>query len=250
MEDKKLIYVVSCDDDRNDLNIVSDILSDIFTQYKIDYDLQLFLSSMDLLENVKKVDIALLDISMDQINGIELGMKLKVKFPNVKIIYTTSYKQYCMQAINNIHAFSFLCKPLEKGELENQISDLLKKLDNADDISKLFYKVSNTEGREFPVLKFKLKDILYFEYIKTKRRIAIILNNEQYEFSYVMDKLSKELEVYGFVVNCRGSLVNLRHIIKIKGYDIYMDNGETLILSQKRAVEFKEKMNIFIHNNI
>lgn len=245
-----MIYVAVCDDDRNDLNLASDILSDIFLQYKIDYDLQLFLSPVDLLKHMKKIDIAILDISMGQINGIELGMKLKVKFPDIKIIYTTSYKEYCIQAINDIHAFSFLCKPMKKEEMENQLLDLLKKLDNVNDMSKLFYKVSNKEGREFPVLKFMLEDILYFEYIKTKRRISIVLKNEQYEFSYVMDKLSRELEAYGFAVNCRGSLVNLRHIVKVKGYDIYMDNGKVLILSQKRAVEFKEKMNVFIHNNI
>lgn len=65
-----------------------------------------------------------------------------------------------------------------------------------------------------------------------------------------MKKLAAELAAYGFMINARGSLVNLRHIVKIKGYDIYLDNGKILNLSQKRAVKFKEKMNEFIHNNI
>ena len=42
-----------------------------------------------------------------------LGRKLKEKFPDVKLVYITSYEEYCMQVINEVHAFSFLCKPLE-----------------------------------------------------------------------------------------------------------------------------------------
>ncbi len=63
----------------------------------------------------------------------------------------------------------------------------------------------------------------------------IVLEKTAYEYSYVMEKLAGELEGYGFAVNCRGNLVNLRHISKIKGYDIYMDNGQILALSQKRV---------------
>lgn len=77
-----------------------------------------------------------------------------------------------------------------------------------------------------------------------------MLKNEVYEYSYVMEKLADELEDYGFAVNCRGNLVNLQHIVKIKGYNVYMDNGQILALSQKRVAEFKEKMNEFIHSHV
>ncbi len=249
-EEENLINIVVCDDDMSDLNKTVDILSSIFVQHEVSYDLKTFISSIDLLEGVKKVDIAILDISMEYLNGIDLGRKLKVKFPDIKIIYITSFEKYCLQAINDIHAHSFLCKPLQKEKMENQILDLLNKFNQEEDTEKIFYKVSNEEGYEFPILKLKLKDIVYFEYIKSKRRIAMILANEEYEFSYVMKKLVAELEIYGFMINSRGNLVNLRHIVKIKGYIIYLDNGKVLNLSQKRAVEFKEKMNMFIHNNI
>lgn len=245
-----MINIVVCDDDISDLNETVDILSGIFVQNEISYDLKTFESSLDLLEGIKKVDIAILDISMEYLNGIDLGRKLKVKFPNIKIIYTTSYEKYCLQAINDIHAYSFLCKPLQKEKMEKQILDLFNKFNQAEVLEKIFYKVSNEEGYEFPILKLQLTDIVYFEYIKRKRRIAVILAEEAYEFSYVMKKLVAELEIYGFMISSRGNLVNLRHIVKIKGYDIYLDNGKILNLSQKRAVEFKEKMNMFIHNNI
>lgn len=247
-EEKVLIYVVVCDDDINDLNKLTEILSSIFVQYETNYDLKTFQSPVDLLEKIDQVDIAILDISMGCMNGIDLGKKLKAEFPEVKIIYTTSYEEYCLQVINEIHAFSFLCKPVQKSELEKQILDLLKRPKSVEDTEMIFYKASNIKGDEFPVLKLRIKDIVCFEYVKSKRRITMVLYDKEYEISYVMKNLITKFERYGFAVNCRGNLVNLRHIVKIKGYNIYLDNGKILALSQKRAVEFKEKLNLFLHN--
>ncbi len=188
---------------------------------------------------------------MNEINGIELGEKVKALCPEADIIYTTSYEQYCMQAINEIHAFSYLSKPVEKKKLEKQILELMKKQGRLPETEvKIFDKIFDSNGRERSALKLNLKDIIYFEYIKTKRRASVIMENKSYEYPCVMEKLSKELEEYGFAVNCRGNLVNLRHVAKIKGYELHMDNGKVLSLSQKRVAEFKEKMNDFLHNNI
>lgn len=245
------VDIAICDDDSKDLKSIIDIIKDIFAEHKSKCSLQSFHSATDMLEKVNKIDIAILDISMEEMNGIDLGRELQMRFPEVRVIYTTSYEQYCMQAINEVHAFSFLCKPLGKEEVKNQLEELVKKIKQSDDkMEKVFYKVSDSNGKEHPYIKLELKNIIFFEYVKTKRRIAIVLENEVYEYSYVMEKLTGELENYGFAVNCRGNLVNLRHIMKIKGYDIYMDNGQILALSQKRVAGFKEKMNEFIHNHV
>ena len=245
------VDIAICDDDGKDLKSVIDILKDIFVERSDECSLQSFHSATDMLEKVNKMDIAILDISMDGMNGIDLGRELKIRFPELRIIYMTSYEQYCMQAINKVHAFSFLCKPLEKEEVKIQLEELAKEIKQSDDnLEKVFYKVSDSNGKEYPFIKLKLQNIVFFKYDKIKRRIAIVLENTVYEYSYVMEKLAGELDSYGFAVNCRGSLVNLRHISKIKGYDIHMDNGQILALSQKRVAGFKEKMNEFIHSHV
>lgn len=76
------------------------------------------------------------------------------------------------------------------------------------------------------------------------------MEKETYEYPCVMERLADELEGHGFAINCRGNLVNLRHIVKIKGYEIYMDNGQTRPLSQRRVADFKERLNDFLNNNI
>ena len=42
-------------------------------------------------------------------------------------------------------------------------------------------------------------------------------------------------------MNCRGNLVNLRHIEKIKDFIIYMDNGKELQIAQGEATILEKK---------
>ena len=243
-----MIEIAVCDDDANDLDYAVNILHEIFTAQNIGYHIKTFLSANDMLNDIRKIDIGILDIAMNELNGIKLGRKLKEKFPNVKLIYITSYEEYCMQAINDVHAFSFLCKPLDSCKMQKQIIEVLNGIPN-NIIEKEFYKVTDSKQREYASIKLKLEDILYFEYIKRQRKAEIVLTDETYECECVFEKLVEELQQYDFVVNCRGNLVNLSHIEKIKGFSIFLDNGKELQIAQKRIVDFRTKMNEFLQRN-
>ena len=123
-----MLEIAVCDDDIADLECAVNMLHKIFTSQKIAYHIEKFMSANQMLENISCIDIGILDISMEELNGIKLGRKLKEKFPDVKLVYITSYEEYCMQVINEVHAFSFLCKPLEYDKLELQILELLNQL--------------------------------------------------------------------------------------------------------------------------
>ncbi|MBD5466031.1 MAG: response regulator transcription factor [Lachnospiraceae bacterium] len=243
-----MIEIAVCDDDANNLDYAVNILHEIFTAQNIGYNIRTFLSANEMLNNIKKIDIGILDIAMNELNGIKLGRKLKEKFPNVKLIYITSYEEYCMQAINDVHAFSFLCKPLDNRKMRNQITEVLNGIPN-NAIEKEFYKVTDKNQKEYASIRLKLEDILYFEYMKRQRKAEIVLIDETYECECVFEKLVEELQQYDFVVNRRGNLVNLSHVDKIKGFSIYLDNGKELQIAQKRIVDFRIKMNEFLQKN-
>lgn len=245
-----MIEIAICDDELADLKMISQIVGEICLNEVIDYKLTTYSSGKEMLEQTYSMDIGILDISMRELNGIDLGRELRKRFPEVKLIYVTSYGQYCKQVINTVHAFSFLTKPVKYENVREQMIELLDNMEN--DISgrkREFYNVTTSDMKEVEVLKLDLKDILYFEYIKNERKIRIICNNNCYKFSYVMEKLTEELKDFGFEVNCRGMLVNMRHIRKVKGYALYMDNGQELALSQKRKADFVKKINLFMNNN-
>lgn len=243
-----MIEIAVCDDDVNDLDKAANMLHEIFIAQNISYNIKTFLSANEMLDNIKKIDIGILDIAMNELNGIKVGRRLRERFPDVKLIYITSYEEYCMEAINDVHAFSFLCKPLDNCKMQKQIIEVLNGIPN-DAIEKEFYRVTDSKQKEYVSIKLNLYDILYFEYIKRSRKVSIVLADETYEYECIFEKLAEDLQQYDFVVNCRGNLVNLRHIEKIKGFTIYLDNGKELQIAQKRSVDFKEKMNVFLQKN-
>ena len=153
-----MLEIAVCDDDIADLECAVNMLHKIFTSQKIAYHIEQFASANQMLENISRIDIGILDISMEELNGIKLGRKLKEKFPDVKLVYITSYEEYCMQVINEVHAFSFLCKPLEYDKLELQILELLNQLPEAI-VEKNFYKVTDSNGKEYLSIKLKLRDM-------------------------------------------------------------------------------------------
>ena len=106
--------------------------------------------------------------------------------------------------------------------------------------------IEDESGTKAGCVRLKLNEILYFEYIKRSRKAAIILEDCRYECECTFENLVEELQPYDFAVNHRGCLVNLRHIEKIQGFHIYLDNGKELSLAQKRSSDFREEMNKFL----
>lgn len=245
-----MIEIAICDDELADLKEISQIVGEICLSEVIDYKLTAYTSGKEMLEQTYSMDIGILDIAMRELNGIDLGRELRKRFPEVRLIYITSYEQYCQQVINKVHAFSFITKPVKYEKVREQIVELLDSVEeDASGRKREFYNVVTSDGREIEMLKLPLKEILYFEYIKAARKIKIVCQNGCYEFSYTMEKLTEELKDFGFEVNCRGMLVNIRHIRKVKGYSLYMDNGQELALSQKRKADFVKKINVFMNHN-
>ncbi|SFD05298.1 response regulator [Butyrivibrio sp. YAB3001] len=67
-----------------------------------------------------KVDIALLDIDMPEMGGLELAANMKQKCPGIKIIFLTGYSEYAVDAYA-MHATGYLLKPVSYEKLLSEI---------------------------------------------------------------------------------------------------------------------------------
>lgn len=66
-------------------------------------------------------DLAILDIDMPGMNGIELAAAIREKQPDVPIIFLTGYEQYALEAYE-VHPSGYLLKPVKKEKLEAEIT--------------------------------------------------------------------------------------------------------------------------------
>lgn len=244
-----MIEISVCDDDADDLRRTVQIIDEIMAEQSTAYRLHAFQSAAELLRSPVQTDIAILDIAMDECNGIELGRRIRGKFPEIKLIYTTFFESYCMQALNEAHAFSYLCKPIIPDRMQEQLTAVLAAIPDIGP-DKTFYDLTDSHGKYCPAIRLRLNDIFFLEYIKRQRKAAIMLKEETYVCKCVFEKLAEELAPFDFVVNSRGMLVNLRHVENIQGGVVCLDNSQKLPIAQKRMTAFRESLHSFLQKKI
>ena len=97
-------------------------------------DVQGFTLAEDALEYIKSnpTAVALLDIDMPKMSGLELAAKIKEISPDTAIIFLTGYSEYAVDAFK-LHASGYLLKPINKESLSEEIGYVLrdKKMTNA-----------------------------------------------------------------------------------------------------------------------
>ncbi|MBR4162791.1 MAG: response regulator [Solobacterium sp.] len=76
--------------------------------------------ALDWLET-NHADIALLDIDLPGINGLELASIIKKKWPDTAIIFLTGYSQYAVEAFA-LRASGYLLKPVTKEQLAKDVA--------------------------------------------------------------------------------------------------------------------------------
>lgn len=80
---------------------------------------------MEALKVVKehRVDVALLDIELPGMNGLELAKTVKEMAPDTNIIFVTAFSQYALEAFS-VYPSGYLMKPLKADELSEALENL------------------------------------------------------------------------------------------------------------------------------
>lgn len=192
-----------------------------------------FSNGMELLKDYQECDILFLDIDMPMVNGIETAKRIRRKDRKVKIIYVTGYQDY-MQRSFEVHPFSFLVKPVKKETIIKQIREALLYSREEEKADTLRLKTMN--GME----EITVSDIYYLEY--QNRKLRLVMKYGECMIRGKVSEFSKKLIPYGFASPHKSFVVNLYYVKAIRGYDIFMMNGDWIPLSQKRSTEFRGQL--------
>lgn len=122
MEKKKTIIIV--DDDKFILNVFSRILQ------KQGYNVDVVETGQETLEkmNEKKYDLALIDVNLPDINGIDLVSKLNSINPDlIKIVITGFPSIEDATSAMDLGVIAYLVKPVKSEELIELIAKKLNK---------------------------------------------------------------------------------------------------------------------------
>ena len=171
---------------------------------------------------------------MPQINGIDVGKKIREKDISTTIVFTTSLIQYALSGYE-VNAFDYLLKPINYSSLALTLQRWLKLQNNNDNSITIKYKNS--------FIKLDIISILYIEVIDHK--LIIHTKNEDYSLRDSLDNYIDKLKDYNFSLCNRCYLVNLRYVTKIDEGIAYLGKI-SLVISRAKKKAFIEQLNNYL----
>ncbi len=209
------------------------------------------LDGLDLIRNLKP-DLAFVDVKMPDISGIQLVKKINELDIHCKIIFTTAYDKYAIEAFN-VDAIDYILKPYEEKRV---IKSLLKAREIIENTAKQHTELPpvNISFNKLSALKddrlilIDTKDILLI--YTEDRNIFIKTKKEIFSSSYSMQELEERLSKDGFFRTHRSYLVNLNKIKEVSpwfngSYIAVLDGiNDEIPISRNHVKEFKRILGI------
>ena len=233
-----MLKIAICEDEVKQQEILAQYIDKILTEITKDYEILTFISGEELLENYpENVDIFLLDIKMDKLNGMEIAKKIReIDKKEVEIIFTTSLVKYIQDGYE-VRAYRYLLKPIKFGDLKKHLTSCIKEINE----KKENYIVVNGKN---DVYKINISHITYIEIQNKDMTIHTI--DKDYNIKMSIDKIEKELSRYNFFRCHKSFLVNISYIENIKQYIAILENKDEIPISRYRFKETKVRFLSYI----
>lgn len=237
-----MINIAICDNELLELNSIVKILHTYERKSNVDIQMNSFTNPQELLNEVGRFDIILLDVKLGEENGIELAKKIRIHDKKVKIIFITGCLEY-MRSAFGVHAFGFLLKPVKAKELEDIVTDAIVYSDKSEELSVKF------QGKN-RVYSFYTHEIAYFEYYNRTVIIHTIFNTEFELPGEKISNIAERMKDYHFEVPHKSFVVNLEHVNFVKGYLVHMKDKRTIPLSQLNSKSFRKVLQDYVKQQI
>ena len=224
--------VAICDDE---IEYIQDVEKHI-NQYGFEHGLSIEVFKYDngkeLLKQNIPFDIAFLDIEMDEINGLEVGKKLKEINPDIVLIYVTAYEHYLDDALD-LGIIRFFNKPIDSQRFYKGFEKAINKADKAEII---FHLKDENNG----TASLRANDIVFVE-IKGRKTRVVDKNNQEYLTKDNMKEWKMKLTKSFFVSPHNSFIVNTNYITYFQKDYVILNGKYSVPIAYSKRVEFKRK---------
>lgn len=198
--------IVICDDEQNEIEHISSVVSAWGRQNRYTCDIKIFYSAEAFLfeyEGNKVYDILLLDIEMKHMTGIELAKRIRKDDNRAEIIFITSHFEFVGEGYE-VDALHYLIKPISENKLMQVLSKAADKL-SVEPPSLII----NCDGE---TVKLYESEILYVE--SFLHYILIRTKDKEYKIKESISAFEKKLSDDFYRIH-RSYLVSLKHMTRI-----------------------------------
>ncbi len=235
-----MIRIAVSDDNQECLENEKKIIMSYLILHDQDCEIDTYNSGKRLLDSVfkKEYDLIMLDVELQDMNGMDLAQKLHDINENIPIAFISAYMKYAPGGYQ-VNALRYILKDENlKESMEECLELLLKNLD----IDKKTISLEFTIGER----TIRVNDILY---LKSQKNYTVFVvsgdNKEELKQKNSIRKVTDMMVKYDFVSVNSGESVNLHHIEKIIGNKIVLDNGRELDIPRRKYDELMNRYKLF-----
>lgn len=220
-----MINIAVCDDEKSQLEYLSNIIKKWSDTMNIPCVLSLFESAEEFWFEYGKnrFDIAVLDIQMSGQNGMELAKELRKLNDKISIIFVTGISDYIGEGYN-VYAVNYLLKPID----ENRLFDALSAASDRNNTSDNKKVVLEIDGETIAIYEDEIEYLEAFSH-----STSIYTESGALEVQSGMNAVMAKLSADKFVKCHRSYGVNLKCVKLIKKYEILLDSGKTVPISRR-----------------
>ncbi len=228
--------VAICDDDRILCKTIEDYIILYAKNNSLDITTNHFFSGYDLIESATEAnfDLIILDIGLDDINGVEVGKYIRNVLNNqlVQILYISGSTNYAIDLFVN-RPLNFLVKPIDQHKLEQELSKAINI--TSDTIHSFQFQ------KERSFFSVAYSNILYLE--SNDKKITLhTLTGEDHTFYGKLSSIANTLPSDYFFLIHKSYLINYIHLFSSDYETITLVGGITLPISQSHRKEIRSKL--------
>lgn len=222
--------IAICDDEQIYIDNIVEHLNIFSAENNIDFEKSIFTNSADILASDIRFDIAVLDVEMDNINGIKLGSELRKRNPHIILIYVTAYRKYLDDALN-LNAVRFFEKPLDPQRFYRGLHDAVKRIDN----TSISFYLKDQELTE----RISAQDIIFVEI--EKRKTKVVTHDKEYHsdhhISFWQDKLTSTI----FISPHKSYIINFNYVTAYERNYVILDERYKVNIARNKQADFYRK---------
>jgi two-component system LytT family response regulator len=253
------LRVVIADDERPARLFLKSILQ-TFEDVEIVGEAENGAEAVEIIKETKP-DLALLDLQMPEISGLE-AVKLLRKSQTPLVAFVTAYDEFAVQAFE-VNAVDYLLKPVEKARLRETINRAHERVEQTD------FQAKESENLRAAIETYEeISAKNFIERIPVRQRDEILLipvseiasivadgellhlttlQYKKYTINFRLKDLEARLDANNFVRLSRGALVNLEMITRISPlpggtYALTLKNGQEISSSRFQSRVLRERL--------
>lgn len=212
-----MIRIMILDDEAIYLEKERKIAHSFFARKGIEHRIEVFQSWEWFIAGLKeeRFDLYILDIEMSGKNGLEVAREIRRYYADPTMIFITNYMDYAVDAYE-VNTYRYIPKTKMEEKLPEAYESLLPELMKREEQ----YYVIEKKGE---IEKIAYSDIYYMR--KEGKYVVIVHRFGESKIRKSMIHFQEELKSREFLSVDKGMMVNIRHIMKVKDYEIFMRDG-------------------------